>query len=40
MTRQDMDGQGKAHPAERSARINGWIDWVSVAANEGASLRR
>src|SRR5687768_7169341 len=24
MNRQDMDGQGKAHPSERSDRINGW----------------
>lgn len=48
MTRQDLDGQGKAHPSERSARINGWLDWgvdagaddpaEFVAALEGAGL--
>src|SRR4051812_27342121 len=25
MTRQDLDGQGKAHLAQRSARVNGWL---------------
>ena len=27
MNRQHMDGQGKAHPTERSDGVNGWIDW-------------
>jgi hypothetical protein len=39
MTRQDLDGQGKAHPAERSARINGWIDWaVDARADDPSEL--
>jgi hypothetical protein len=27
MSQQDVDGQGRAHPSDRSARINAWIDW-------------
>lgn len=39
MTRQDLDGQGKAHPSERSARINGWLDWgVDAGADDPAEL--
>jgi hypothetical protein len=39
MTRQDMDGQGKARPAERSARINGWLDWgVDSGADDPAEM--
>lgn len=34
MTRQDMDGQGKAHPTERSARVNAWIDWAVDAGED------
>jgi len=39
MNRQDMDSQGKARPAERSARINGWLDWgVDASADDPAEL--
>ena len=41
MTRQDLDGQGKAHPAERAARINGWLDWgVDAGADDPLNWRR
>src|SRR3954449_13015096 len=38
MTRQDMDGQGKASPAERSARINNWIEWRLGTGEDPAAL--
>ena len=39
MTRQDLDGQGKARPSERSARINGWLDWsLDARADDPAEL--
>ena len=39
MTRQDLDGQGKAHPSERSDRINGWLDWgIDASADHPAEL--
>ena len=34
MTRQDLDGQGKAHPTERSSPINGWLDWAVKAQTD------
>lgn len=37
MMRHDMDCQGRAHPAERSDRINGWLDWaVDAGADDPA----
>src|SRR5262245_4857560 len=27
MKRHDLDGQGRAHPADRSDRSNHWIEW-------------
>lgn len=39
MVRQDLDGQGKAHPAERSARVNGWLDWaVDAGADDPGEM--
>ena len=38
MTRQDMDCQGKARPSERSARINGWIEWGLSDGDDPAEL--
>jgi len=39
MTRQDLDGQGTAHPSERSARVNGWLDWtLDAGADDPAEL--
>jgi hypothetical protein len=34
MTRQDLDGQGKAHPSERSDRINGFLGWTPKARTD------
>src|SRR3954453_22958798 len=38
ITRQDMDGKGKAHPSERSARINGLIEWGLSDGDDPAEL--
>jgi hypothetical protein len=38
MARQDMDGQGKARPADRSDPGNGWIDWGLEAGDDPAEL--
>jgi hypothetical protein len=39
MTRQDLDGQGKAHPSERSDPGNSWIDWaVDSRADDPAEM--
>ncbi len=34
MIRQDMDSRGRLHPAERSARINGFLDWTGQARSD------
>ena len=39
MTRQGLDGQGKARPSERSARVNGFLDWgVDAGADDPGEL--
>ena len=38
MTRQDLDGQGRPHPAERGDRENHWIDWGSVKSDDDPAL--
>jgi hypothetical protein len=34
MTRHDLDGQGRPHPADRSDRQNGWIDWHGAQVDD------
>ena len=34
MKRQDLDSQGRPHPAERSDRNNHWIDWRGVRLDD------
>jgi hypothetical protein len=37
MVRHDLDGRGRARPAERGARENHWIDW-GVAVHDDPAL--
>lgn len=37
MSRQDLDGQGKASPTDRCNPENGWIDWVVDAGADDPS---
>jgi hypothetical protein len=34
MTRHDLDGQGRAQPADRSDRNNHWIEWCGVRLDD------
>lgn len=38
MSRQELDGQGKARPTDRSDAGNGWIDWGLSQGDDPAEL--